>query len=704
MTDISDVIARFVSKDSVLRHPLAARLALALLVIAAAAVPLVIQTPPVGLVEGSPATRTYRANRTVQFVDQVATDAAVEQAVDSIQPVYVFDNEILTAARGDVAVFFEAVSSARSQYSDDMTATLSALTPQIEMYDEATVVTATSIDATSLASVERASEQLVTTVLSRRITDDLLEEAIVQMRESASSLPFSASVREMIADVIEGSLHATVVLDPVATQAARDTAAADVAPVVIIKQAGENIVQKGEVVTAEEIEIVQRLGQLEQGGSVGSLTALVFLAALMILAAGAFLWRYDREVYDLMKNLALLATLFVGMIWVTRLVLWFVPEWSLYVFPVPLAAMLTTLLISAREGMLMAILTSLAGVLLGFASGGSVVAMLVWSIAAVVAMAFMTDRRRLFYVGVFLVVSGAFIAFTTTLASGVELRSAVDAGIYGIAGGLISAVLGYGLLPFFEHVFGVTTDIRLLELGNPGHPLLRRLMVEAPGTYSHSVMTANLAESAAEDIGANPLLARVGAYYHDVGKIRRPGFFVENQSEGANPHDTTAPSLSALIITAHVKEGLELAREYKLPEEIVQIIEQHHGNSLVSYFYRKALENDENAQESDFRYPGTRPQSREAALVMLADSCEAAVRALKKPSHPKVENAVRKVIETKLRDGQLNLAALTLADIETIIQVYSKMLVSMYHPRIEYPDQPKKEVAHGDTSHQSSRA
>ncbi len=704
MTDISDVIARFVSKDSVLRHPLAARLALALLVIAAAAVPLVIQTPPVGLVEGSPATRTYRANRTVQFVDQVATDAAVEQAVDSIQPVYVFDNEILTAARGDVAVFFEAVSSARSQYSDDMTATLSALTPQIEMYDEATVVTATSIDATSLASVERASEQLVTTVLSRRITDDLLEETIVQMRESASSLPFSASVREMIADVIEGSLHATVVLDPVATQAARDTAAADVAPVVIIKQAGENIVQKGEVVTAEEIEIVQRLGQLEQGGSVGSLTALVFLAALMILAAGAFLWRYDREVYDLMKNLALLATLFVGMIWVTRLVLWFVPEWSLYVFPVPLAAMLTTLLISAREGMLMAILTSLAGVLLGFASGGSVVAMLVWSIAAVVAMAFMTDRRRLFYVGVFLVVSGAFIAFTTTLASGVELRSAVDAGIYGIAGGLISAVLGYGLLPFFEHVFGVTTDIRLLELGNPGHPLLRRLMVEAPGTYSHSVMTANLAESAAEDIGANPLLARVGAYYHDVGKIRRPGFFVENQSEGANPHDTTAPSLSALIITAHVKEGLELAREYKLPEEIVQIIEQHHGNSLVSYFYRKALENDENAQESDFRYPGTRPQSREAALVMLADSCEAAVRALKKPSHPKVENAVRKVIETKLRDGQLNLAALTLADIETIIQVYSKMLVSMYHPRIEYPDQPKKEVAHGDTSHQSSRA
>jgi rRNA maturation RNase YbeY len=224
----------------------------------------------------------------------------------------------------------------------------------------------------------------------------------------------------------------------------------------------------------------------------------------------------------------------------------------------------------------------------------------------------------------------------------------------GIAGGLASAVLGYGLLPFFEHIFGVTTDIRLLELGNPGHPLLRRLMVEAPGTYSHSVMTANLAESAAEDIGANPLLARVGAYYHDVGKIRRPGFFVENQSEGINPHDNTAPSLSALIITAHVKEGLELAREHKLPEELTQIIEQHHGNSLVSYFYNKAKEADDGANEADFRYPGSRPQSREAALVMLADSCEAAVRALKKPLHPKVEATVRKIVDGKVGDGQLN--------------------------------------------------
>jgi hypothetical protein len=216
-------------------------------------------------------------------------------------------------------------------------------------------------------------------------------------------------------------------------------------------------------------------------------------------------------------------------------------------------------------------------------------------------------------------------------------------------------------------------------------------MVEAPGTYSHSVMTANLAESAAEDIGANPVLTRVASYYHDVGKIRRPSFFVENQAGGQNPHDTTAPTLSALIITAHVREGVELAREYKLPFEIVDIIRQHHGTSLVRYFYSKATENGAVVEE-DFRYDGDRPQSREAALVMLADSSEAAVRAIKKPSPQRIKATVKSVIEDKVADGQLDSADLTLADIQKIVEVYSRMLSSLYHPRIEYPSARPEEV------------
>ena len=260
--------------------------------------------------------------------------------------------------------------------------------------------------------------------------------------------------------------------------------------------------------------------------------------------------------------------------------------------------------------------------------------------------------------------------------------------------GLIAAIFGYGLLPFFEYVFGVTTDVRLLELGNPAHPLLRELMVKAPGTYTHSLMTGNLAEAGAEAIGANALLARVGSYYHDVGKLRRPSFFIENQAGQDNPHDTTSPTLSALIITSHVREGLELAREYRLPREITDIIKQHHGTSLVTYFYNKASEGDGPVYEADFRYGGERPTSREAALVMLADSSEAVVRTVKKPTPPRVEAAVRKVVAGKVDDGQLDNADLTLADIEKTILVYSRMLSASYHARVEYPEPQKRKVQH----------
>jgi putative nucleotidyltransferase with HDIG domain len=228
-------------------------------------------------------------------------------------------------------------------------------------------------------------------------------------------------------------------------------------------------------------------------------------------------------------------------------------------------------------------------------------------------------------------------------------------------------------------------------------------MVKAPGTYTHSLMTGNLAEAGADAIGANALLARVGSYYHDVGKLRRPAFFIENQAGQDNPHDTTSPTLSALIITSHVREGLELAAQYRLPREITDIIKQHHGTSLVTYFYNKAAEGDGPVYEADFRYGGERPTSREAALVMLADSAEAAVRTVKKPTPPRVETAVRKVVDAKVADGQLDHADLTLADIEKVIEVYSKMLSASYHNRVEYPEQQGR-VGHVRTHREPSRS
>jgi putative nucleotidyltransferase with HDIG domain len=273
------------------------------------------------------------------------------------------------------------------------------------------------------------------------------------------------------------------------------------------------------------------------------------------------------------------------------------------------------------------------------------------------------------------------------LAEGRELYpAAVVAGAWGVAGGLLAGVAAIGVLPFVEQLFGLVTPIKLLELGNPAHPLLRRLQLEAPGTYHHSIMVSNLAEAAAEAVGADALLARIGTYYHDIGKLRRPAFFVENQLGIDNPHEKMTPSLSALTVAAHVRDGLELAREYGLPPVIQEFIAQHHGTTRLTYFHHQALERGDAVDEATFRYEGPRPQRREVAIVMLADAVEAAVRSLTRPTPDRLEETVRRIVREKLEDGQLDECGLTFRDLDRIVGAFVRILSGMLHPRLEYPD------------------
>jgi hypothetical protein len=257
---------------------------------------------------------------------------------------------------------------------------------------------------------------------------------------------------------------------------------------------------------------------------------------------------------------------------------------------------------------------------------------------------------------------------------------------YGLASGIAVGVIAIGALPYLEHLFGLVTPIKLLELSNPSHPLLRRLQMEAPGTYHHSIVVANLAEAAGEAIGADSLLVRVGAYYHDIGKIRRPVFFVENQIGVENPHEKMAPSLSALTVLAHVRDGMEYAREQRLPEAIIRFIPEHHGTSLITYFYHQAMERGDTVDEEVFRYEGPKPQSRETAILMLADGVEGAVRAMPRPTPDRMEQVVRRMIRERLEDGQLDECDLTFRDLDIIAQTFTRLLASMFHPRVEYPD------------------
>jgi putative nucleotidyltransferase with HDIG domain len=333
-----------------------------------------------------------------------------------------------------------------------------------------------------------------------------------------------------------------------------------------------------------------------------------------------------------------------------------------------------------------------------------VFAVLLVDVAAIASMASLKDRARLVAGASSVVAVMTAAAAGASALAGTHLDAIAREAALGAAGGVVTVIAALGLLAVFEALFGVTSDVRLLELANPSAPLMRRLMFEAPGTYTHAILTGNLAEAAAQAIGADPLLARVGAYYHDVGKLARPGFFVENQSGCSNPHANTSPSLSALIITAHVREGVELAVQHRLPPEVVDIIRQHHGTSVVSYFYRKATANGEPVVEADFRYSGELPTSREAAIVMLADAAEAAVRAMTKPTPPRIEECVRRVLDTKLADHQLDHAELTFADLERIVEVYTRMLSGLYHPRIEYPSFVHERDADVGTRDQPSRS
>jgi putative nucleotidyltransferase with HDIG domain len=243
------------------------------------------------------------------------------------------------------------------------------------------------------------------------------------------------------------------------------------------------------------------------------------------------------------------------------------------------------------------------------------------------------------------------------------------------------------LMPIFESLFSVTTNFTLMELSDLNRPLLKRLIMEAPGTYHHSLMVGNMVEAVAEEVNANGLLARVSAYYHDIGKLAKPEYFFENKGENFNKHEKLAPTMSALILASHVKEGLDLARKEKMPKVVMDGIKEHHGTTVMAFFYNKALEYDshDSVNIDDFRYPGPRPQSKETALIMLADSCEAAVRSLKEPTAPRIRALVSKIFAARMNDGELDNSGLTLNDIAVIREKFIQFLTGIFHPRVQYP-------------------
>lgn len=411
---------------------------------------------------------------------------------------------------------------------------------------------------------------------------------------------------------------------------------------------------------------------------------LVVLLELAILAL--FLRRFGVNILadnNLMLSGATLLLLFALL---ARLLA--IPPLSPYLVPMGALGLVGSIMLGTRVSAIMVLISCLnLGIITQLQLQFTIVAALS-GLCAIYLVSHLIERSELLSAGLWTTLFTTMVVFAAELLTGASLGGSVQAAAWGLGAGLFSLILAVTLLEVFEVVFNLTTPLRLLELGNPAQPLLRRLMQEAPGTYNHSIMVGNLAEAAAEAVGADPLLTRVGAYYHDIGKINRPEYFIENQLQLGNPHDKLTPNLSKLAITAHVGDGVELAKEYGLPKPVIEIVKQHHGTSVLSYFYYKARQGSKaEVPEESYRYEEDKPTSREAAIIMLADSVEAAAKAMQHPTVKKIQVLIRDVIRQKMEDGQLDRSQLTFGDLHKIGEAFEVVLRGVVGHRIEYPSE-----------------
>jgi putative nucleotidyltransferase with HDIG domain len=522
----------------------------------------------------------------------------------------------------------------------------------------------------------------LTTINENKPEEIVMAQGIIATAFNNSN--FSKSIREIGMAIANVEVRPNSIYDKERTEMLIEEAKKNVKPVMIKKD--QIIVKEGEPITFEQKTLLETLGLLDNTSNFewSLYLSLAGLVCLVILLQWFYLYKYQPEIFNDVKKLIMLNILSIIAILLAR-VLGII---SLFAIPLACIPMLMTILINDEVSIALNILNCiLISVAVKFNLEITILAVLN-SIVGVMLLKKMQQRNDILYSSIYI----AMINLALYLSMGFLLsNSIVDvfkrAGMVCLAS-IISGVLTIGFLPFFESIFDIVTTVKLLELSNPNHPLLKRLLLEAPGTYHHSVLVANLSEVAAESVGANPVLARVSSYYHDIGKIKRPYFFKENQLGNDNPHDKITPNLSTLIIISHVKDGLEFAKEFKIPKVIQDVIRQHHATSLVKYFYitmKNSSDNPDEIKEEDFRYQGPNPESKEAAIIMLADAVEAAVRSIQNPTKGKIEEMVNNIIKGRLNDGQLDNCDLTLKDLEKIRKAFLKVLSGIYHERIEYP-------------------
>lgn len=645
---------------------------------------------------GKPSMETVISSRDFEVLDEENTERLRQRERERVQNIFLNQETRLEALARLERLFARAEELREAEAAEQEK--ISALRKEFgDVMREETfrvLLEAAPEDARLLYA---STSQLIDQAMSQPVSYDNLGKVKEDITRKAETLSLSDDFRKAAADISKAFLATNTAYAAEAVMRDMEEAAEAVPPVYVRYVAGQKIVEKGEIITPLILTSLREAGALSPMGSYQQVVGVAAIAVLLYLGAVLFFLRYRKETVHEWRAVTALCLLFLVFTLLARLFALFADQNPLWGYLVPLAMVGLTLaaLLDNLTALLMALLGGVtAGILLKGNFPLTLYALL-GGAAGALFIRRLRKRETLFRAGVEL---SLFLAMTAILTAALfqELRFVFLSGALGMGNGFLSTLLTMGAIPVMERISGLTTPMHMLELASPDHPLMRLLINKAPGTYSHSIVVGNLAEAAAQAIGADSILTRVASYYHDVGKVKRSSFFVENQPEGFNGHDKLKPNLSALVITAHVKDGVELAKEYRLPREVVDIIRQHHGTSLIRYFYAQALKEkspSENVTETRFRYPGQKPQSKEAAVVMLADAVEAAAKAMDRPTPVKLEQLVRNLIRERLDDGQLSESNLTMGDMEKITIEFTRALCGMYHVRVEYPALVREEGA-----------
>lgn len=631
----------------------------------------------------------------IDIEDKEATAKQIKKAIESVEPKSKLDPTIQIDIKKKVEKFFKSLYETRELYKNgdmNLKQSVDVLKNYGIDFEEKDLDYLIKAQTSEVESIESYVYEVIIQVMSTGINEEELDTEKEKITEYFQSLEgFTDQMKIIAITLVNNSIKANSFFDEDLTQEKIDEAIKKVDKVFVKK--GQIIVSEGEIIGESQYRLLIDAGLVnnKDNNKIAIYLGLAILILILEFVILAYIYFFNKKLIYEISKLYLIMIVFLIIFLIAKPI----SSISEFLVPVATASMLIGILVNPYIAIIINLVLTTMIVLLTGSNIIVYVTLIISGTLGAISASNTHQRSNIFLSGVIVAFANLFIISSLGFINDIEIKKILIDGFYGILNGILCSILTIGSLPLWEYLFRILTPIKLLELSNPNHPLLKRMLMEAPGTYHHSIIVGNLSESAAQAIGANSLLARVSAYYHDIGKLMRPYFFKENQITSDNPHDKLTAKISATIIKNHVKDGVSLALKYNLPKEIIDIIQQHHGTTLIKYFYHKAISKEDKSNPVDskiYKYEGPKPKTKESAIVLISDSVEAAVRCLPEPTKENISQLVNKIIDDKIEAGQLNDCNLTFNDIETIKIALINTLLGIFHERIEYPEINEEEL------------